>query len=169
MRHSKLDALTKNPHHGGLVAAFIAALAIAAPAASTTYVTTNVYDDSSTDADMAISCEMMKIGSTSGELDGRCNVSIDGVISYHGTEIDLDDVLYCKSNTGGGPTLDWGSASTHTWTISSWSVSVSSDGANYIVKATCQIGGSATTNVSTIDVGDTTSGLKNVSGELEKR
>ena len=79
--------------------------------------------------------------------------------------------VYCKAaNDGASAALTFGSASstTPTWTAGSWSVAGSSDGADYMVSGTCSTTDGQSSG-STFGLGDTTSGLKNNAGALEKR
>ena len=71
-------------------------------------------------------------------------------------------------------TLSWGNGAgacpTQVFEPADWSVSLSSDGKKYLVKATCkpqQAGGFDKTV--TLNLGDTTNGLKNSSGKLAGR
>ena len=158
----------RTPSHRALrlVAAF--ALALTAPVATlASTVTTSGYDQDSTSEDIAVSCRALQIGSSNGVLSGECNKTSSGAVSPDSTSIDLDDVIYCVMATS-GPALAWGTTS-YDGSIAGWSVSTDSVGDDYVVSGKCAMTGADTTPTTYLDIGDTTNGLKNSDGDLEKR
>ena len=108
-------------------------------------------------------------------MDAECNKQGDNEDNIYtvDTSYDVDNLAYCQEDSSGlYAALTFGSGPTTTpvmtWTPKSWSVAVSTDGKNYIVSATCWASNTHQ-YTSSIDLGDTTKGLKNEGGELKKR
>ena len=151
------------------IAAVLAALALGLTGptrATTTTVTTDTYTVGSTSADIALSCKELSIGASDGVVSGGCNRS-DGVV--FGSSVDLDDLVKCALGaTEGSAVIVWATAGLPGHTIGSWSVSLDSTGDDYIVTAKCRRGGRVY-DASSLDLGDTTDGLKNERGKLKSR
>ena len=153
------------------------ALMLGATAVQANSVTSNKYWGNSVSQDIADSCKEVSIGSSTGVLSAKCNQQQAGgdYINMKDTSIDLDTVMYCKcsNNNSLAPAIVWGSSSTNTCTpvtynTSDWKVSTSSTGEDYIVEVQCRRSPGVGPKHK-IDVGDTTNGLKNSTGDLEKR
>ena len=156
------------------------ALILATGAAHSAGVTTNSYWKNNTDADIANSCKGVSIGSSTGVVAATCNhyrSGSDDVDQFDST-LNVEAEIYCKCDTwlGHSATIAWGTAADGctgmSHTIGSWAVSVSSDGKNYIVRATCTPYSALPNNpnkTTSLDLGDTTSGLENSAGSLKKR
>ena len=148
---------------------------MAAAEAAATGVTTNAYYDAALGNDIAESCKAVEIDSSSAEVDAECNKQgeSDDNIYPVDTSYDVDELAYCQEDSSGlYAALTFGSGPSETpvmtWTAESWSVSVSTDGKNYIVSATCKAS-TVHQYTSSINLGDTTKGLKNEGGTLKKR
>ena len=138
-----------------------------APVQATT-ITTSTYDATSTSDDVAVSCQQLKINSSTGVIDATCNKSTDNGISGNGSKLDMDTVVYCKTTYSAEGNLDWGTSS-YTGSIGSWTIHLDSTGDDYVVTATCKMDGQSGSHASSIDIGDVTRGLKNDGGDLVKR
>ena len=155
-------------------AAAFALTLVAAGAVLAAAVTTNKYVRTSLSEDIAVSCKDVSIGTNDGVLAAKCNRQrASGRIDVNSTSLDLDTAIYCKCDNEAetSASLAWGTGAGActgtTFTPSSWSVTTSSTGADYIVAAACRAPGKG--SLSSIDAGDTADGLKNSSGSLEKR
>ena len=158
----------------------LATLAVTAPAVASS-VTTNEYYHTYTDEDIAKSCKDVSVASSTGVVSATCNhyrSSTSDEVDQYDSTYDLDNAIYCKCDntvTQLRATMSWGDGSsgacpTQVFEPADWSVSVSSDGKNYMIKGTCkpqQAGGFDKTV--TLDMGDTSNGLKNSSGSLAAR
>lgn len=161
------------------IAIAIAALFLIAVggAASATTITTNSYWYRSTSGDIAESCKEFKIASGTGVIEARCNsATSDDHISAIGTEYDADNAIYCPEKSDGTrPDIAWGTqSSTDGHLPETWQLARSTNGNDYLISAVCTPTGSSTNSTSTggrstLDLGDTTNGLRNSSGKLEKR
>ena len=126
-------------------------------------------------SDIADSCKAVEIDSGSAEVDAECNkqgANEDNIYTVD-TSYDVDDLAYCQEDSSGlYAALTFGSGPSATpvmtWTPKSWSVAVSTDGKNYVVSAICWAS-TVHQYTSSIDLGDTTKGLKNEGGALKKR
>ena len=151
--------------------AVMAVLGSTAPLAAhaSNYHTTSNYSSTSTSDDIADSCKNLWAGG-SGTLHGECNSisgSNDDHISALSTTFDLHDAIRCPDKLDGSQeVIAWGDQSAYDdYVPNSFSVSVSSDGKNFTVGAVCDHRGSGTTrDRSTLDLGDTTNGIKNNNG-----
>ena len=156
-----------------LIASALALLFSVEAAAQLNTVTTNEYYNRSTSGDIAESCELFWVAGGTGVISAECNsASSDDHISSIGTTYDADDAIYCPENLQGGQTvIAWGSqSSSDVYVPKTWQISLSSDGKNYIISGVCDHTGSGTTqDRSKLDLGDTSSGLKNNNGALQKR
>ena len=112
------------------------------------------------------------MAASTGVLCAGCNKGdAEGVTVFTAASIDLDTVLYCKSNDEGEDaivSIAWGSQ-TSDYAPTDWSVAVRSNGQDYHGSATCRSAGDATQSPSRVDLGDPTSGLKNDDGALAAR
>lgn len=148
-------------------------------AAHATTITTNSYWYRSTSEDIAESCKDLSVASTTGVVSAECNSGTsDDHISAIGTEYDVDNAIYCPAKTDGTrPDIKWGTQSSSDAHLpENWQLARSTNGNDYLVSAICVatgVGSSSTTTGgrSTLDLGDTTNGLKNTNGKgkLEKR
>ena len=157
-----------------IAAALTLAVAVGSTAtAQMNTVTTNNYSKTSTSGDIARSCKEFWVAGGSGVIEAKCNTGpSDDKMSAITTTYDADNAIYCPENLQGGQTvIAWGSqSSSDVYEPTSWSISLNSTGGDYIIKAVCDHTGSGTTqDASTLDLGDTTSGLKNNDGKLAKR
>ena len=152
-----------------LLAPFLLA---AGPAGASTPVTTNVYASGSTSDDIALACRDLSVVASTGVLSAACNQGdADGETVLHAASIDLDSVLYCQSNDEDEDpivSIAWGSK-TSDYAPAAWSVAVSSNGSDYHATATCRSSSDMSQAPSQVDLGDTTSGLKNDDGSLAGR
>ena len=187
--HGKTGAILQEPLEGVLAhrrmktvmrttATLIVSLALmlAATAAQAGSVTSNKYWANSVSQDIADSCKEVSINSSTGVLSAKCNQQQAGgdYINLKDTSLDLDTVMYCKcsNNVVNQATIVWGSSSTNTcapynWYTTGWKVNTSSNGNDYTVEVKCKYYSLESTHWR--DVGDTTNGLKNSTGDLEKR
>ena len=149
---------------GILVAAAITTGAVASQK------TTNKYDSASVSGDIAESCRHLSFSSAAddGVLSGTCNKqdSSDDPVEYASTSIDLDNVFWCDANEADDDAVFSYGTDANTgnpWFIVGWTLSVSSNGSDYIVSVRCRSTGIAT-EWQSLDLGDTTDGLKNDAG-----
>ena len=151
-----------------MIRTLLALLALAvAPLAQASSVTTGGYSASSTSDDIALSCKDVSVGASSGLVEATCNDG-SGTAS---TSYDLDNAVYCAPGTWGSVTtmgLHWGTT-VYSGEIREWSVTTSSTGTDYIVSGKCYMTGASTADTTTLDLGDTTNGLKNTGGVLGAR
>ena len=155
--------------HRRLVAALVAlaGLALTGPTAATT-VTSNRYDALSTSSDIARSCRELSIAAT-GVLSAKCNKSSSGSVELHDTTIDMSDNTDCTGNATDGYSLAWATSASFDGNVINASVSLSSTGNDYIASGQCKPTGEDASPASTLDLSDTTNGLENDSGSLDKR
>ena len=142
-----------------LAAALAATVAGIGHASATTTYTTIMYEAGSASSDIDVSCKAFSVAST-GVLSATCNYEkADKSIATKATTSDLDTVLGCDGNGN----LAWAETDLP-------DVVLDSTGDDYLLEADCEAWGTNTsTDDATIDLGDTTSGLKNEGGALKKR
>ena len=154
-----------------LIAAALA-LVVCSTAHATTY-TTNKYYARSSNADIADSCKSFWVASGTGVISAECNsATSDDHISAISTTYDIDNAVYCPEKLDGTQTvIAWGTqSSSDVYVPKTWQIGLSTNGSDYILSAVCDHTGSGTTqDRSKLDLGDTTNGLKNNSGALQKR
>ena len=150
--------------------AMLACLVLGADCAlarSTSTVTTNSYSTSSTAKDIRASCKEF-FQRSGGELSAKCNkAGSNGTVSAVSTTLNMPTYANCRAN-GSAYSVQWGAAETGITTVSP-SIVLSSTGTTYLLKASCKDGNGDQWGPSTLDIGDTTNGLKNDAGSLKKR
>ena len=153
-------------------AAAALALAMSASAQTTTTITTNTYDATSTSGNIAVSCKNLEIGSSTGRLDGECNVALDtlaGQVVASEHWLDLDTAIYCHTTTEGVVELAFGLSVSYDGSIKDWKIFVISTGDGYTVEAECNMNDGTGGTRTALDLGNTTDGLKNEAGAFMLR
>ena len=153
-------------------AAVLAGLMLGASGAlaqTTTTKTTNTYDAESTSDDIRVSCKELSVDSQA-TLSAKCNKSgsTGGVVAVS-TTIDMLDYANCL-NKGRGYRVGWGSGPTSI-TLVDPIILLTSNGQSYVFGGRCQLadGTLFSNNHSGMDIGETTNGLENDAGSLDKR
>ena len=147
--------------------------------ATSTTVTTNLYSSGNVSKDIASSCKDLSVASGTGVVSATCNhyrSSTSDEVDQTDSTYDIDDAVYCKCDNNGqtSASLAWGTGAgactVNTFTANSWTLSLSSDGKNYILGGKCtRASNSSWETTTSLDLGDTTNGLKNSSGYLKAR
>ena len=143
--------------------------------AQTSTVTTSSYDTTSTSEDISKSCAKLSVDST-GTVSGDCNsADSDGAVTASQTTLDVAQYLTCVATSWGtqlGYGIDWGTPDSD-YTINNYTLSTTSSGNGYLLSATCNgisslLGLPIGWWAKTVDLSDTTSGLKNDGGDFAK-
>ena len=134
-------------------------------------VTAGSYSATSTSEDIAESCARLSV-SAEGELKADCNAAdANGDVSAGETSLTLTDHLGCLKESFGTYSvygMGWGSGDPD-FVLEKWSVATTVTGGGYTVSAECRRGAFEMYAATSVSLSDTTSGLKNDAGELEKR
>ena len=150
-------------------------LALSASADATS-VTTNNYTALSLDEDIATSCKAVSIATTR-VVSASCNALVDGQFLVKATTIDMWGHTLCEAQSDGKVRLAWGTAndvSEPGFIMHNLEIKLDSAGDDYIMEADCEHveKQDQSTTDQTLDLGDTTKGLKNTGstgGGLAKR
>ena len=163
----------------GMAGAALLTLVWTGVAGATSSVTTNLYYSNNVSSDIADSCKDVSVASATGVVSATCNhyrSSTSDEVDQYDSTYDVDNAIYCKCDNVGqtSASLAFGTGADactiHTFNANGWSLSTSSDGKNYIIGGKCtRASNSSWETSSSLDLGDTTSGLKNSSGKLAAR
>ena len=155
------------------------AFAAIATTATASSVTTNEYYANSVSEDIADSCKDLSVASSTGVVSATCNhyrSSHSDEVDTTDSTYDVDNAVYCKCDNNGqtSASLAWGTGAgactIHTFYANDWSLGTSSDGKNYILSGKCtRTSNSSWETTTSLDLGDTSNGLKNDKGSLAKR
>ena len=152
-----------------------AAGALAQSTGGPTSRTTNTYDASSTSDDIRISCKELDIAALpsvtpTATLSAMCNkADSNGDVSAVSTTIDMLDYAGCQA-VGRGYRVGWGSSAANV-TLVNPIVLLTSTGNSYVFGGRCadSDGTLYGTQHTGMDIGETTGGLENDGGSLDKR
>ena len=131
--------------------------------------TTNTYKASSTSEDIRVSCKNFEIKpivsvSPTATVQAECNKTLDnGTVDAVSTTLDM--LTYAKCTDGNR--VAWGTGSSDAELVGPF-ILLTSTGNSYVFGAYCLDDGTRY-GPSGVDIGDTTSGLKNDAGSLAKR
>ena len=157
--------------HRIAVVTVLAGLTLGASGALASSVTTNSYSASSTAADIRASCKELFVRS-GGELKAKCNKANErGTVSAVLTYLNMPKYANCrKDGNTDWYTIQWGEYVTGIRPTDP-AIVVSSTGDTYLLRAGCKDkdGDGTSWAPTTLDIGETTDGLKNDAGSIVKR
>ena len=149
-----------------IVAVFVA-LTVGTTGALGTTKTTNSYSATSTSEDIRASCKELSVDSQA-KLSAKCNkADSGGRVSAVSTTIDMPTYANCRKS-GRGYRVNWGVAAPNVTLVDSH-ILLTSTGKTYIFGGYCVDGNGEKMGPSGIDIGETSGGLKNDAGSLDKR
>ena len=145
----------------------LALLALSVSAGATS-VTTNNYLADSLAADIAISCKAVSIDTTR-TVSASCNAYVNYEMVVKSTKINMWSHTFCELQSDGKVRLAWGTFSDIDetgFTMKNLAIKLDSVGDDYLMEADCENSDDTdrSTTDQTLDLGDTTNGLKNDGG-----